>query len=151
MKKNATQLTLTRQEESTEIGVIRYAVHSTNELLRQIDVTMANGKKINYWPFSPESSNDSDAIEALAAKVLKTSKKGAKYSIIKGRYVFNDGKPCFTVDEVNPTHVMFITDRGLRAYGGVNGYDVMNISKDVHVVAIPINKARFEVENRRFL
>ena len=131
------------------VGVIRYAAHNPREIDGRMRV-MKNGRILKTWPVQPAEPGENERVDKLASKVLGRYAVNAKYAVAKGRYVHRTDGPTIVLTNERPTHVFFATNQGLRAYGGVNGYDVINVAEDCHIVAIPLNKAEMAIKNLVF-
>lgn len=131
------------------VGVIRYAAHNPREVDGQMRV-MKNGRTLKTWPIKPGEPGENERVDKLAGKVLGRYAADSKYAVAKGCYVHRTDGPTIVLTDERPTHVFFVTNSGLRAYGGVNGYDVINVDKDCHIVAIPLSKAEMAIKNLVF-
>lgn len=128
------------------VGIIRYAAHNPREVKKTLQVKL-NGRQVKNWPVQPEEAGKSESLDKLAYKVLGSDASTSKYAFAKGRCKHGADSTTLALSDDNPTHVFFVSDHGLRAYGGVNSYDVINIEDDLHVVAIPLNKAEQAIKN----
>lgn len=150
--KNGSTTNTTQINDSRKglVGVIRYAAHNPREVMGELMVVKGN-RTYTEWPLSRlDESGENERVDKLARKVLGCCVEGAKYAAVKGSYVHRTDGPTIVLTDEHPTHVFFIADRGLRAYGGVNGYDVINVAEDCHIVAIPLSKAELAVKNLVF-
>ena len=150
MKNGSNNNTMQLQNEKGKVGVIRYAAHNPREVMGELLVVKGN-RTYTEWPSSRlDGPGENERVDKLARKVLGCYAEDAKYAAVKGSYIHRTDGPTIVLTDEHPTHVFFVADRGLRAYGGVNGYDVVNISEDCHIVAIPLNRAEMEVRNLVF-
>jgi hypothetical protein len=132
-----------------KVGVIRYAAHNPREVDGRMRV-MKNGRILKTWPVQLAEPGENERVDKLAGKVLGRYAADSKYAVAKGRYIHRTDGPTIVLTDERPTHVFFATNQGLRAYGGVNGYDVINVAEDCHIVAIPLNKAEMAIKNLVF-
>lgn len=103
------------------------------------------------WPLDGGygCAEDPYRVSRFAKKALFYHEKGAKYALYKGRYQHGPS-PEFVLDSESPTHVLFVTDKGLRACGGSYNCDVI-MTHECNAVAMPIAMAEHLIANRTFL
>ena len=130
------------------VSVVRFGAGITQEVERPLTV-IYHGKTSDRLPTGAGKFGDED-VKKLAVKILgETAAKGARYYVEFARYTFECG-PRIDFD-ASPTHALFITNiNKLRAYAGVNNYDVINVSDSCHIVAIPRARAAFDAFEPRF-
>ena len=140
----------TNVSNATMVGVIRYAAYTPREIRGALQVKLKSGKLAKTWPYQPKEAGQDERLDTLARKVLGKDAEASKYAAVNGRYIHRTDGPTIVVTDERPTHLFFVTDHGLRAYGGVNNFDVINVDDKCHIVAIPLNKADQAIKNNVF-
>ena len=136
-------------------SLIRYGCYSTYsvETVFKMLFTMAdviNDDGIKCWPLTSEWKclENPEVITRLADRL--GLKPGAKCAIYRGKYfgcgrgfgAHNSSQIQFVVDNLSPTHLLFVSDVNLRSTGNIFNADVI-ICHDFNALALPMRTVRY--------